>query len=232
MPEGAELDERLARLAGSLEAEPDPGAVLDEIVAAAVDLVPGAEEASISLVVARRLVTSPHHRGELPGRVDAIQTQTGEGPVLDAAFEEQTVRVPDVRDERRWPEFARRAYEAGAGSMLSFQLYVQGDSVATLTLYNSRAGGFGEESEEVGLAFARHAAQALVGAHERGDLPLAVASRDLIGQAEGMLMERFRIDGDGAFRVLAQASRSTDRRLRDVAQELVTTGRLAMPPGS
>jgi GAF domain-containing protein len=225
------LAAQLARLATSLDAEQDAGAVLDEIVAAAVELVPGAEEASISLVMARRLVTSPYRTGELPGRVDAIQTETGEGPSLDAAFEQQTVRVPDVRDERRWPEFARRAYDAGAGSMLSFQLYVQGDSVAALTLYNRRPGGFDEESEEVGLAFAHEAGQALVGAHDRGDLPLAVASRDLIGQAKGMLMERFRIDGDGAFRVLAQASRSTDRRLRDVAQELVSTGRLAGSPG-
>jgi GAF domain-containing protein len=221
-----ELAKQLGRLARSLEAEDDTGAMLDEVVGAAVQLIPGAEEASIGLVVARRQVTSQHRTGELPERVDAIQTETGEGPCLDAAYEQQTVRVPDLRHEQRWPTFARRAYEAGAGSMLSFQLYVQGDTLGALNLYSREPEGFDEESEQVGLLFASYAAVAFADAQKMDHLDRAVASRDLIGQAKGMLMERYGIDGDGAFRVLARVSQSTNRPLREIAQELVATGRL------
>jgi GAF domain-containing protein len=220
------LAEQLARLARSLEAEGDTGAMLDEVVASAVALIPGAEEASISLVVARRQVTSQHRTGDLPERVDAIQAETGEGPCLDGAYEQQTVRVPDLRHEQRWPTFARRAYEAGAGSMLSFQLYVQGDTLGALNLYSREPEGFDDESEQVGLIFASYAAVAFADAQKMDHLDRAVASRDLIGQAKGMLMERYRIDGDGAFRVLARVSQCANRPLREIAQELVTTGRL------
>ena len=221
-----ELAEQLGRLARHLEAEDSTSQMLDEVVAAAVQLIPGAEEASISLVRARRQITSPHRTGELPRLVDAIQTETAEGPCLDAAYEHQTVRVPDLRHEQRWPRFARRAFEAGAGSMLSFQLYVQGDTMGALNLYNREPDGFDDESEQVGLLFASHAAVAFADAQKLDHLDRAVASRDLIGQAKGMLMERYRIDGDGAFRVLARVSQASNRPLRDVAQELVSTGRL------
>lgn len=222
-----ELAEQLGRLARSLEAEQDTGAMLDDVVAAAVQLIPGAQAASISLVVARRQISSHHRSSDLPGRVDAIQTEAAEGPCLDAAYEHQTVRVPDMRQEQRWPKFARRAYEAGAGSMLSFQLYVQGDTMGALNLYNEESFAFDEESEQVGLLFASHAAVAFADAQKMDHLDRAVASRDLIGQAKGMLMERYGVDGDGAFRVLARVSQATNRPLREVADELVTTGQLS-----
>lgn len=88
------------------------------------------QEGSISLVTGRTQVTSQHPSGELPLLVDAIQTETGQGPCLDAVYEQQTVRVPDMAHEQRWPKFAQRAFEAGAGSVLSFQLHVEGDNLA------------------------------------------------------------------------------------------------------
>ena len=225
-----ELAALLGELARSLEAEDDTGAMLDEVVTSAVQLIPGAQDASVSLVVARRQITSEHRTSDLPLRVDAIQTETAEGPCLDAAYEQETVSVPDMRHEPRWPRFARRAYEAGAGSMLSFQLYVKGDTLGALNLYNRSAEGFDEESEQVGLLFAGHAAVAFADAQKMDHLDRAVASRDLIGQAKGMLMERYRINADGAFRVLARVSQSTNRPLREVALELATTGGLAALP--
>ena len=218
--------EQLDRLARSLGASADTGAMLDEIVAAAVQLVPGVEDASVSLVVDRRQVTSRHRTGDLPERVDAIQTDTGEGPCLDAAYEQETVRVPDLRHEQRWPHFARQAVAAGAGSMLSFQLYVHGDTLGVLNLYSHHADAFDDESEQVGLLFARQAAEAFADAEEPEHLHRVVAGRDLIGQAKGMLMERYGVDDGGAFRVLARVSQASDQTLRAVAEELVTTRRL------
>ena len=224
---GDVLADRLGDLARLLESEDDTASMLDDVVAAAVQIIPGVQEASISAVVGRRRVVSEHQSSELPERVDAIQTETGEGPCLDAIFEQQTVRVPDMGHEERWPRFAERAHQAGAGSMLSFQLYVEGDNLGSLNLYNADPDAFDDESEQIGLLFASHAAVAYADAKKIDTLEQAVASRDLIGQAKGILMERYSIDEDQAFRVLTRISQTSHTRLRAVAEELVTTRRLA-----
>lgn len=221
-----ELAAQFSQVARLLEAEDDTDAMLDAVVAAALRLVPGTEHGSISMVTGRTQVSSRHASGELPALIDAIQTETGQGPCLDAVFEQQTVRVPDLSGEERWPLFARRAAQAGAGSMLSFQLYVDGDNLGALNLFSRRAEAFDDESEQVGLLFAAHAAVAFAGARKTDELQLAVASRDLIGQAKGMLMERYTISADQAFRVLVRVSQAQHRKLRDVADELVTTRHL------
>ena len=220
------LADRLGGLARQLEAEDDPSRMLDELVTAAVAIIPDVEHASLSMVYARREVRSEHPSSDLPAEVDAIQNTVGEGPCLDAIYREQTVRVHDMLHEPRRPLFAKRAHDAGAGSMWSFQLYVQDDNLGSLNLDNSRANGFDDESEQVGLLFASHAAVAYADAKKISGLSRALASRDLIGQAKGMLMERYRLDADRAFSVLTRVSQSTHRPLREVADELVSSGRL------
>ena len=156
----------------------------------------------------------------------ALQTETGQGPCLDAAYEHETVRVPDIAQEQRWPRFAARAAEAGVGSMLSFQLYVEADDLGALNLYSHHPDAFDDESEQVGLLFASHAAVAFADARKLDQLSRAIDSRDLIGQAKGILMERYSIDATQAFRVLTRVSQNTHRKLREVAEDLVRTGRL------
>lgn len=135
-----ELALRLSELARSLQGETDTAAMLDEVVFAAVALIPGVNEGSISMVTHRQRVTSEHRSGDLPAPAlaDAIQVEGREGPCLAAVFEHQTVRVPDMASEQRWPHFARRAAGAGAASMLAFQLYVEGDNLGALNLYSYR----------------------------------------------------------------------------------------------
>ena len=221
-----DLAAQFSAVARQLQSERDTDTMLDDLVAAAVTLIPGTEEASISVVTGRTNVTSQHPTSDLPARVDAIQTDVGQGPCLDAAYEHRTVRVPDMRHEQRWPKFARRASEAGAGSMLSFQLYVEHDDLGALNLYSREPDAFDDESEQVGLLFASHAAVAFADARKIDHLNRAVDGRDLIGQAKGMLMERYGLDPDQAFRVLTRVSQNSHRKLRDVAEELVSTRRL------
>src|SRR4051794_5044658 len=224
------LGQALSEFARRLEQENDPGLMLDEIVRAAVELIPGTDEASISVVTGRRHVTSQHPTGRLPEDVDAVQMDTGEGPCLEAAYEHRTVRVPDMAHERRWPRFAARALELGAASMLSFQLYVEDDNLGALNLYSRSQNGFDDESEHLGLIFASHAAVAFADAEKVRHLPIAVARRDLIGQAKGILMERFKLTAEQAFTVLVGVSQNTNRRLFDVADELTATGHLGTRP--
>ena len=208
--------------------------MLTAIVAVAV-AIPGVEEGSISVVFGRRRVTSQAPTGKLPAQVDAIQEETQQGPCLDAAYQHQTVRVDDLATEDRWPLFAQRASAAGAASMLSLQLYVEGDNLGALNLYARTANAFTDESEQVGLLFAAHAAIAYAGVRKETQLAQALVSRDLIGQAKGILMERYKISGERAFLVLTRVSQSSNRKLHDVADELVRrgtiTGAAAPPPG-
>lgn len=225
------LAERLGELARSLQGQDDTDGLLDDVVAAAVALIPGVDEGSITMVVDRRQIISRNPSGDLPRVVDALQAETGEGPCLDAIFTEQTVRVPDMASEQRWPLFAARAAAAGAASMLTFQLYVLGDNLGALNLYARTPFAFDAESEHIGLLFATHAAVALIGAQQRDHLEQGMATRDLIGQAKGILMERYHISGQRAFVLLSQASQGSQRKLRDVAEQLSRTGQLPSEAG-
>lgn len=221
-----ELAMRLSELARDLERQEDPHDTLLGVVRAAVELIPGVEEGSISVVLGRREVRSEVPSGELPRAVDAVQNEVGQGPCLDAAFKQQTVRVTDMSREQRWPKFAARALEAGAASMLSFQLYVEGDNLGALNLYSSQPNAFDDESEHVGLLFASHAAIAYAAAQKHSGLQQAVATRQLIGQAQGILMERHKITGDQAFALLVRHSQQENIKLRELSERLVRSGEL------
>lgn len=220
------LASHLSDLARTLQTYDSPDGMLDEIVSAAVQLIPGVQEGSISAVLGRKQVELHAASGEIPGLVDQAQMRAGEGPCLDAVYEQKTVRVPDMRHEQRWPIFAGEAYAAGAGSMLAFQLFVEGDNLGALNLYSRAPDAFDDESEHVGLLFAAHAAVAYAEVRKVEQLEVAMTTRDLIGQAKGILMERYRISGVQAFNVLTRASQNTNRKLRDVATELVESREL------
>lgn len=141
-------------------------------------------------------------------------------------YEQETVRLPDFESEDRWPDFTKRARELGAGSMLAVQLFVEGDDLGALNLTNERPGGFDAQSEHVALLFATHAAVAMSGAQELERMTRALGTRDLVGQAKGVLMERFKVTGDQAFTLLVRASQDSNRKLTEIADELVTSGQL------
>ena len=221
-----ELATSLADFARELQRQSRPAQVLETIVHAALRLVPGADEGSVSLVLARRRVEAQAASSDLPRAVDALQEEVGQGPCLDAVFERHTVSVPDLATETRWPEFSRRACRLGAGSMLSFQLYVEGDNLGALNLYGRRAGAFSETSAAVGELFASHAAVAYSAALRESALERALASRQLVGQAQGILMERGRLTADQAFAQLTRASQDRNVKLHEIARRLVETGNL------
>ena len=221
------LAELLSTLARSLEKQTDLQATLDVVVQAAVDTVPGATAASISAVQHRREVKTLAATGELPRAVDHAQYDLGEGPCLDSLYDHRTVRLSDLDAEQRWPRFVARAQELGVSSMLAVQLYVDGEDLGALNLINRRPEAFDDESEHVALMFASHASVALSRERALGQLRAAVSTREVIGQAQGILMERFKVTGELAFHMLMLASQNSNRKLRDIANELVSTGQLA-----
>jgi hypothetical protein len=219
-----ELATVLSRFARGLQQQEDPEATLVSIVQNAVALIPGCDEASISVVLGRKQVTSKAASGELARVVDALQERVGQGPCMDSAYEHETVRVPDMAGEQRWPKFSASALAAGAAGMMSVQLFVEGDDLGALNLFSRRAGAFDDESEHIGLLFAAHAALAYASAQQQARSTQNIAIRQLIGQAQGVLMERHKITPDQAFAVLVQASQHTNTKLREVAERLVHSG--------
>lgn len=225
-----DLGAAMSRVARRLqEAHGDVDSTLQAIATLAIGTVPDADECSISYVIARSTVEARASSSELARSLDELQSRLQQGPCLDAAWEQQVVWVDDLATEECWPEFAREAAALGISSLLCFQLFVTGDQLGALNLYARTPGAFGAESQEIGLLFASHAAVALAGAEHEAHLRAGMASRDVIGQAKGILMERHKLTAAQAFAVLAQVSQEMNRKLADVARELTETGAVPQP---
>lgn len=215
-----QLAETLSHVARTLQAEPDVDTTLHAIVKAAVEYVPDAEHAGISLVE-RGKIRTVAPTSSIVEIIDKLQYDFHEGPCVDAITEHQTYRVGDVGKETRWPAFGPTAAENGIHSLLSYRLFVTDRTLGALNLYSSRFDAFDERTEEDGLLFATHAAIALVGAQREAQLGIAIENRDIISTAKGILMERHHLDAASAFRMLVEASQSTNVKLHDAAAWLV-----------
>jgi hypothetical protein len=158
-------------------------------------------------------------------RADQLQYEAGQGPCLDAIWAQDTVQIDDMTTEQRYPDWARRvAEQTGIRSSLSCRLFTDKDSLGALNLYAPQPQAFAVETRGEGLAFAAQAAGALHSARDKEDLRAAMATRNLIGQAQGILMERFKMTAEQAFAVLSRISQQSNVKLRDVAQRLIDTG--------
>lgn len=156
----AELMDVLARL---LHSEMDETAVLDCLACTAVGLIPGAQEASIGLVVNRQKIEARAFSGDLAQRMDALQEQVGQGPCLDSVYERKTIMIPDMASESRWPRFSLEARALGASSMLCFQLFTDGNNAGTFNLYSRQVNAFDGESVRAGMLVAAHATVVFMG---------------------------------------------------------------------
>jgi GAF domain-containing protein len=216
----------LATLARSLAAEADLAGVLSRVLKASVTQIEGAEHAGIT-ALSRQATSTPAASDELVFAIDNLQYSTGEGPCLSAAADhEAVVIVDDLTTDPRWPVFSPGAISHGIRSMLSFHLYTDRDSIGALNIYARPPHAFTRDSVHTGVLLAAHSAAAIAAAATIADLRNALESRDVIGQAKGILMERFKITPTAAFGLLITASQQSNRKLRDVAAELTNTGAL------
>src|SRR3954464_598224 len=224
------LARRLAEAARSLQRRESPQQVMDGVVNLACSMVPGADEATITMVRENRHCYSAAATSAQASDFDVLQDETGEGPCLDAIWQQETVRVEDLASDPRWPVLGPRAAERGVLSMLCFQLFVHRDTLGAGGVVAHAKAAFPDESEHVGLLLASHAAIAAADAQHLENVSSALVNRDIIGQAKGILMERFKITSDQAFAVLAKVSQDTNRKVAAVAEDLARTG--MWTPGS
>jgi hypothetical protein len=192
----------------------------------ATQMVAGCDVASLSLLRGERLETVAATE-EVARRLDAWQYEDGEGPCVDSARAQDCTYVADLVDDTRWPVFSRLAAEEfGRGSVLSCQLTrvdQPDDRTGALNMYARRPDAFTESDGLVGLLLAAYAGALVDAAKDRADLHRALASRDVIGQAKGILMARRGLSDQEAFDELVQVSQRLNIKLREVAR-LVSDG--------
>jgi GAF domain-containing protein len=193
---------------------------LNAVVVAGRDTIPDVDGAGITVVSGGRLDT-PVATDELARRLADAQRSLGEGPCIDVLDGQGLVVSADIRGEARWPRYTPTARAAGLRSQLAIQLHDEDRVLGVLNLY-SRTGDLSRhETIRIAGLFAAHAGIALVAARHREQMNDALASRKVIGQAIGLVMERYQIDDQRAFEFLVRISQSSNVKIRDVAQEMV-----------
>ncbi|PRC44641.1 hypothetical protein C6A85_99210 [Mycobacterium sp. ITM-2017-0098] len=199
----------------------DTAAVMRELTERAARALPGAESACITVATGSgdvQTVAATHPDAE---KVDGIQRRNGEGPCLEAAWQQHTMRINDIACEQRWPGFCRDTLsDTGVRSVLSFQLFTNRESMGALNFYSDRVDAFDDDAVELGLILATNIAVAWNLLERDGQFRSALASRDVIGQAKGILMERFSIDAAAAFELLRRLSQDSNTPLASIAQQL------------
>ncbi|MDF3313189.1 GAF and ANTAR domain-containing protein [Rhodococcus sp. T2V] len=220
----AGLGAMMAEVARSWTAPTDLDSTLHAITQAAVELIPGAGSADILTISGRHKFRSLAPTCALPADLDAVQARHGQGPCVEAALDGEVVRSDDLENETRWPEFTREAVDSGVRSVVSFRLYTRTHVVGALNVLAMTAHAFDDESVAIGEVLAAHAAIAIITDRREVQLRSAVVSRDLIGQAKGMLMERFDIGADQAFTMLTKLSQQSNIPLAKVAEKVVDLG--------
>lgn len=226
---------RMAELAGALEGEDTLGAAAQHVVAAAVDLVDGCSHAGLASLVRGGPVETLAARGpggsDGPGSravvdADRLQDALGEGPCVSTAWDDALVDSHDLTTETRWPRWAPRAHAlTGARSALCLRLSTrpgpEGQRLDALTLYAPAPGAFTPDVREAAYAIAAHAAVALSAAQNLDQMHTGLARRTVIGQATGIVMERYALDATTAFGVLRRISQEQNRKVHDIAEDLV-----------
>ncbi|MCU1602028.1 MAG: hypothetical protein JWO22_2737 [Frankiales bacterium] len=231
---GIELARHLADIATVMLAPSKASTAAQRIVWLAVATMDGCDEAALCV----HGVLNPAPAGSAPiDQLDALQAQAGQGPCVDALGGLDTIYVPDLLDDRSWPLFSPEAVRHGFRSALAYRLSFEGSTVGALQLYAQLPAAFNASERAQGLIFASYAALALslaqaqeVEEHRIENLESALSSREVIGQAQGILMERERITAAQAFQLLRRSSQHLNLKLRTVAQDVVDTGTVPREP--
>lgn len=213
----------LAQFARSLrETRRSMPQTLDEILRTAITMIPGAVTGCITTVNKgeRTVVASTDPVAE---KLCRLQYELGEGPIPTEVHHLDVVVADDLTDENRWPQFAASAVEEGFKSLAAFQLFSNADDIGALVLYSDETRAFNADAVVIGEALAAHAAIAMLSARDNEQFRTGLASRDIIGQAKGMIMERYDLDAVQAFDLLAKLSQQQNLPLHRVARDLVET---------
>lgn len=220
-PGHEDVMERVSVVARSLAEETGLQATLDRTVDHAVQLIEGCDAAGVSLVVSRKRIETVALTDDLARRGDERQYELDEGPCLTAIRDAEIVWTPDLENDPRWPRWSPWAVEElGVRSMLCVQLYTAASTHGALNLYSRERDAFPRADHPLATMFATVAVMALKGARTTEELQSAIHTRNIIGQAQGIIMERYQMSAEQAFSVLSRVSQESNVKLNEIAAQV------------
>jgi hypothetical protein len=220
-----EAADAFAGLAAVLYRSDSYAEVYEQLCRTAVDLVPGCDHACITTVRAGRQAELLASTDEIAARVDRLEWESGEGPCVDAILSDRFECDPDITKDPTWPKLAARVLrETPVRGMVGYRILMGDRKIGALNLFSDRPGALTQTGADAGAVLAAFASVAITAANEKAEarsLREGLASNREIGKAVGLLMATHSIGDDEAFEVLRQASTSLNRRLADIARDLV-----------
>jgi hypothetical protein len=218
-----DLVEVMNEVAESIQLPMDLDEALERITTSAAETIPGIDHASISVTTRQGEIRTLAPTDRVAVQADELQYDLQQGPCLAAALGEPVVQVDDLATDLRWPEYGPKvASSLGLRSQLSFQFRAEPHVRGGLNLYAEQPQRINAETRQLGAMFARLVAIALGWAREEQSLHEALSTRSMIGQAVGILMERYRLDPDRAFSFLVRTSQSSNVKVREVARGIIS----------
>ena len=216
------FEQQLAAAVRELDAQADPPQTLETIVSITPEFFDACDCVGVSVVEKGRIHT-PAATNEKLRELDESQFERGQGPCHDAIRNHPTVLVHDLATDSRWPEWGNAMVsELGIRSSLSFRLFTRRhDSWGALNVYSTQPHAFTQEDVLHGQTIAAMCAVVLARSIHDEQLATALESRTVIGQALGMVMERYGLDEDTAFNVLRRLASQDNRKMRDLAAQVV-----------
>jgi GAF domain-containing protein len=221
-------DEAFARLASELSEATTVAQTAEQIVDFGITTI-GTQFAGITMLRRKGTFETVVSSAPVVIEADSLQYRLREGPGIDPAMPSRTIMSADLAIDSRWPRWGPVVVDLGLVSVLSAELRAAGQRIGVMNFYGDRTRQFTEQDAHVASLFASHAAAALAAVSLRENLQNALDTRTVVGQAQGVLMERFDVDADRAFDILRRYSQDSNVKLTAVARDVVTSREL--PPG-
>lgn len=230
VPDCTDITEALATAARTMRHETTLEETLQSVVESACASVPGFDAVGISTVAHDGTIVTRAATGDVVRILDEIQYSLREGPCVDTLHETDQLEVPRVQHDQRWPRYVPSAVEVGLRSQMALRLYLDDQgTLGTMNFYSTDAEEIHPDASAIADLFAAHAAVALGHARQQQSLGEALATRQVIGQAVGIIMERYGLPESRAFEFLVRTSSTSNIKLREIARELVRQGNEAEP---
>jgi len=215
------LSRSLAVAASTLDGPVDVNELLHLICLSAIDAVPGAEHAGITLADRHGNMDTPAATHPLVHKVEALQYELCQGPCVDAVQGHWQARSDNLRLDVRWPQYGPLAAKLGIVSQMGIELFDEPGLIAGLNLYSSTVGAFDDDTVEAAMLFAIQATHTLGRVMTQQQLTDAMITSTTIGRATGVIMQRFQLRADRAFELLTQVSRIHDLTLEVLCDQIL-----------
>ena len=213
----------LAHAARTINQARTPEETLQTIAETALLSIPGIEHVGVAVLDRNGNAETKAATSELVLELDRLQYSLNEGPCVDTLIHgTNVVAAPDIRHDQRWPRYAPPAVQLGLKAQLAVKLHLDGrGTVGGLNMYSTGSEDIDPQAPGIADLFATHAALALGKAKEVDALHQALRTREVIGQAVGLLMQRYGLNPDGAFDFLVRTSAHSNTKVREIASRMV-----------